>query len=110
MIKYLISGLILVLLLACSVSGNLSRKYEGKGVELLYRDMGEPKNMITLDNGNRLFIYEKETFVRQTEIGVGRGTLDPRVSPSFEKVEVSRFEVDNKGIIVRTEYEKKIKK
>jgi len=110
MVKYLISGLILVLMLACSVSGNLSRKYEGKGVELLYSELGEPKNTIDLKNGNRLFVYEKETIVKQTEIGMGRGTLDPRISPSFMKVEVSKFEVDNKGIVVRTEYERRIEK
>lgn len=110
MVKYLISGLIFVLMLACSVSGNLSRKYEGKGVELLYRELGEPKSTIDLKNGNKLFVYEKETFVKQTEIGMGRGTLDPRISPSFMKIEVSRFEVDNKGIVVKTEYEKRIEK
>jgi len=102
------SVLFLALLLSCSVSNGLSRKYEGKGVEVLYREFGAPKITVDLENGNRLFVYEKETFVKQTEIGMGRGTLDPRISPSFVKVEVSRFEVDNKGIIVRTEYEKKV--
>ena len=110
MVKYLISGLILVLMLACSVSGQLSRKYEGKGVEILYGELGQPKKTLTLDNGNRLFIYEKETFVKETAIGTGRMNLDPRVSPSFMKIEISRFEVDNKGIVVRTEYEKRIQK
>jgi hypothetical protein len=108
MVKYLLSGLILVLLIACSVSGNLSRKYEGKGVENLYRDLGEPKSTVALENGNRLFVYEKDIFIKETEIGTGRGTLDKRVSPSFMKVEISRFEVNNKGIVVRTEYEKKV--
>jgi hypothetical protein len=109
MVKYLLAGLILVLFVACSMSGKLSKKYEGKGVELLYRDLGEPKSTVVLDNGNRLFVFEKKTFVRDTEIGTGRMNLDPRVSPSFVKVEVSRFEVDNKGIVVKTEYEKRIK-
>ena len=109
MVKYLLSGLFLVVVLACSISGQLTRKYEGKGVELLYRDLGNPQKTLNLDNGNRLFVYEKETYVRQTEIGTGRGTLDPRVSPSFIKIETSRFEVDGKGIVVRTEYEKRLK-
>jgi len=94
--------------MACSVSGKLSRKYEGKGVEVLYSELGEPKKMLTLENGNRLFVYEKEVYIKETVIGTGRGTLDPRVSPSFVKVEVSRFEIDNKGIVVRTEFEKRI--
>ena len=109
MVKYLLSGLFLVVVLACSISGQLTRKYEGKGVELLYRDLGNPQKTLNLDNGNRLFVYEKETYVRQTEIGTGCGTLDPRVSPSFIKIETSRFEVDGKGIVVRTEYEKRLK-
>jgi hypothetical protein len=46
--------------------------------------------------------------VKETVIGTGRGTLDPRISPSFTKVEVSMFEVDNKGIVVRTAFEKRI--
>jgi len=108
MVKNLLSILLFVLVMGCSVSSNLSKKYEGKGVELLYRDYGEPKETLNLENGNRLFVYEKETFVRQTEIGMGRGTLDPRISPSFIKVEISKFEVDNKGIIIRTEYKKQI--
>lgn len=108
MVKYLISGLILVVLIACSMSGNLSRKYVGKGVEKLYSELGEPKKTLTLENGNRLFVYEKEVYVKQTVIGTGRATLDPRVSPSFVKVEVSRYEVDKQGIVVRTEYEKRI--
>jgi hypothetical protein len=90
------------------MSGKLSRKYEGKGIEVLYREFGAPKSTTVLENGNKLYVFEKETYVKETQIGTGRGTLDPRVSPSFVKVEVSRFEVDNKGIIIRTEYEKKV--
>lgn len=84
----------------------LSGKYEGRGVEALYAEMGEPKMKEAMDNGNTLFIYEKETLVKQTTIGTGRMTLDQRVSPSYIRVERYVFEVDNQGIIVKTDYKK----
>jgi hypothetical protein len=108
MTKFLMLFMLVSLLAACSISGKLSRKYEGKGVETLYREFGEPKNTLILENGNRLLVFEKEVYVKETVISTGRMTLDQRVSPSFVKVEVSRFEVDNKGVVVRTEFEKRI--
>jgi hypothetical protein len=108
MVKNIISFFLLALLVACSMSGKLSRKYEGEGVEVLSRELGAPKSTIVLENGNKLYVYEKETYVKETQIGTGRGTLDPRISPSFVKVEVFRFEVDSKGVIVHTEYNKKV--
>jgi len=108
MIKYLFLLSLLALLFSCSAPTKLSHKYEGKGVELLYKEMGSPKNIFEMDNGNRLFEYEKETFIKETEIGTGRGTLDKRISPSFIKVEMYRFEIDKKGIIVRSAYQKRI--
>jgi hypothetical protein len=103
--------LIIILLfvsIGCSVQRSLSEKYVGKGVETLYADFGEPKRLNNLENGHKLFIYEKETLVRETVIGTGEMTLDQRMSPAFIKVEVFQFEIDNHGIIVKTIYEKKI--
>lgn len=95
-------------LFGCSMQQQLSGKYEGKGVEVLYSQMGEPKMKEAMGNGNTLFIYEKETLVKQTTIGTGRMTYDQRVSPSFIKVERYIFEVDNQGIIVKSNYKKNI--
>ncbi|HQN94275.1 MAG TPA: hypothetical protein PLQ09_09145 [Prolixibacteraceae bacterium] len=100
----------LLFLAGCSTSARLSKKYTGKGIEVLYREMGNPVNTVVLENGNRIFEYEKETFVRQTEISTGRGTLDPRISPSYSKVEIYLFEIDKEGVIVRTAYKKQIEK
>jgi hypothetical protein len=108
MVKRLALIFVVVMMVACSVTSKLSHKYVGKGVELLYKEMGTPKSISKLANGNSLYAFEKETFVRSTEIGTGRGTLDPRISPSFAKVETFLFEVNNEGIIVDTEYEKRI--
>lgn len=92
----------------CTVQRSLSGKYVGKGVELLYADFGEPKRLDVLENGHKLFVYEKETLVKETVIGTGKMTLDKRMSPAFIKVEAYKFEIDNQGIIVKTIYEKKI--
>ncbi|HPS13602.1 MAG TPA: hypothetical protein PLB87_10005, partial [Prolixibacteraceae bacterium] len=87
-----------VLMFSCSVSSNLSRKYVGEGIEVLYRDMGSPKTIENLKNGNKLFGYVKETFVRETEISTGRGTLDKKMSPAYSKVEFFDFEIDKNGL------------
>ncbi len=95
---------------ACSVSQKVSSKYKGKGVEILYKELGSPKSVTEMDNGNKLFVYEKETIVRSTEISTGRGTLDPRISPAYSKVETFLFEVNSEGLIIDTGYEKRIEK
>lgn len=100
----------LILITGCSVSGRLERNYEGSTRDLLLTDLGEPKRIVKMDNGNELFIYEKETFVRETPIGTGRSTLDPRISPSFIKLEEFKFLIDSNGRILTTEYIKSIKK
>jgi hypothetical protein len=110
MVKKLIIIFVLALMVSCSMTSKLSNKYVGRGVELLYKELGYPKTVSEMSNGNKLFEYEKETFIRQTEIGTGRGTLDPRISPSFSKVETYWFEVNKEGIIVHTNYEKRIDK
>lgn len=106
--KKLLLGILIFVFFGCSVQRSLSEKHVGKGVELLYTYYGEPKRSEVLRNGNRLFVYEKETLVKQTVIGTGRMTLDQRISPSFIKVEVFKFEIDNQGIVVKAIYEKKI--
>jgi hypothetical protein len=97
-------------LLSCSPQAKLSKKYDGQGREKLLQTMGEPQQVVKMKNGNQLFVYRKETAVRETEIGTGDFTLDPRISPGFLKIEEYRFEVDSTGIIKNSTYEKMIKK
>jgi len=110
MVKKLILFFVIALMVSCSMNANLSRKYEGKGVEVLYKELGSPKSVRDLGDGTKLFEYEKETFVKETTFGTGRGTLDPKISPSFVKVETYWFKVDNNGIVVQTDYQKRIDK
>ncbi len=98
---------ILFILSACSVNRKISRQYEGQGRETLLSEFGEPSRVLELENGNVMFIYIKETVIKETEIGTGSFTLDPRVSPSFIKEEIYRFEIDEQGVIVDTQYEKR---
>jgi hypothetical protein len=108
MAKKLIIFFLAALLVSCSMNTGLSRKYEGKGVEVLYKELGSPKLVRDLGDGTKLFEYEKETFVKETEFGTGRGTLDPKISPAFIKVETYWFKVDKNGIIVQADYKKRI--
>jgi hypothetical protein len=110
MVKKLILFFVVVLMMSCSMTTKLSKKYVGRGVEVLYREMGNPQAESVMENGDKLLVYEKETYIKQTEIGTGRGTLDPKISPSFSKVETYWFEVNKEGIIVQTNYRKKIDK
>ena len=108
-IRYLAFVLALLVLAACSVEKRVARKYQGEGREVLFLDFGEPHKVVDLGDGVQRFIYVKEKFVRETEIGTGRPTLDPRVSPSFIKEETWRFDINAMGEIIQTSYEKKQK-
>ena len=109
MVKKIISLLILIGLLSCSVQKKIERSFEGKGRETLIKEFGEPQKIVPLEDGNQLFIYIKETFVRETEIGTGSFTLDKRISPSFIKEETYRFTIDKEGLITKVSYEKREK-
>lgn len=109
MVKYLLSLLVLTGLLSCSVQKKIERSFEGEGRELLMKEFGEPQQIIPMKNGEQVFVYVKETFVRETEIGTGAFTLDQRVSPSFVKEETYRFTIDKQGIVTKVSYEKRMK-
>lgn len=109
MVKYFLFFLMIFALASCSIDRKISRKFDGEGRELLLSRFGEPTKIITLDNGNERFIYIKETYIHETEIGTGGFTADPRISPSFVKEETYRFEVDPSGTIVNSSYEKRHK-
>lgn len=103
-------GFILVVffMFSCTLSQQVSNKYLGKGAEILYSDFGEPMKVLKTEEGNRVFVYQKETYVKETTIGTGRGTLDERISPGFIKIETYKFTLDKEGIIIDTDYEKEI--
>lgn len=109
MIKYILFFILITGLLACSVERKLARNFEGEGREKLFQEFGEPFKIVNLENGNQRFIYIKESFIKETEIGTGRFTMDTRMSPSFIKEETYKFDIDKNGFILETYYEKKKK-
>lgn len=109
MVKYFLLFFVILVFCSCNVDQKISRRFDGEGRELLLREFGEPTKIIKLDNGNERFIYIKETYIRETEIGTGGFTMDPRISASFIKEETYRFEINQNGTIVDSSYEKKQK-
>ena len=109
MVKYFISLLVLTSLLSCSVQKKIERSFEGKGREALIKEFGEPQKIVPLEDGKQLFIYVKETYVRETEISTGSFTLDKRMSPSFVKEETYKFTIDEQGFVTKASYEKREK-
>lgn len=109
MTKYFLVLVLFTLFSSCSVQQKIERKYEGEGRESVLKTFGEPQKIIILEGGKQIFVYVKETFVRETEIGTGDFTLDKRVSPSFTKEETYRFLIDQQGIVQNVQYEKKTK-
>lgn len=105
--KIAFSLLFLAVLAGCSVANKVERRYEGQGRDILFHEFGEPHKIIELKDGNQLFIYMKETYVRETTFDAGRSaTLDPRVSPGFIKEETYRFTINEDGIITDANYER----
>lgn len=107
--KFILVNVLFLLIIGCSPSRQLARQYEGQGREKVIEAYGEPVRIFKNDLNLEVFEYIKETIVRETTIGTGRATLDPRISPGFVKVEIRRFTIDNKGIVLKTEYERLIR-
>ncbi|MDA3881007.1 MAG: hypothetical protein PF436_11520 [Prolixibacteraceae bacterium] len=101
---------VLTVFAACSVSKKIERNYMGQSRAMLLYDMGEPDRIVELENGGERFFYVKEEIIRETAIGTGKTTLDPRVSPGFTKIETYRFDINEDGFIVNTGYTKEIEK
>lgn len=109
MIKKVFIVLVAFALASCSVQRKLDRNLTGMGREVLLSQLGEPMRIVDLEEGSQMFIYVKETYVRATEIGQGKASLDPRISPGFVKEETFKFLIDADGIIQKSFYEKEQK-
>ena len=109
MVKYFLSLVMILLYSSCSIQQKVERQFEGEGREEVLKAFGEPQKIMNLEGGKQLFVYVKETFVRETEISTGDFTLDKRVSPSFVKEETFRFVIDQQGIVTDALYEKRTK-
>lgn len=98
----------LIILIACFYlagcsSLNKLKKTEGKPINSVISEFGEPTK-INMNTGDSLYIYEKTITLQSAEISKGQMTLDRMVSPSATKTEKITFKV-KKGIVVKVEKE-----
>jgi len=100
--------LVVFIFFSCGTQKKLQRSYVGKSSSVLSEDYGRPKTI--LDRGDdRVYIFEKITQLKSTEIAQGKLTLDPMVSPMVQKTELFYFTVKDGKIIeakVEEEYER----
>ena len=100
--KFIFVILIATVFLACGSQRSLQKAYNGKPVESLHKEYGNPSTVIE-QNGDSIYVFEKTQTLRSTEISQGKLTLDPIITPAVVKTERYYFTVKN-GIIttVRT--------
>ncbi len=100
--------LVIFIFFSCGTQKKLQKSYVGKSSSVLTESFGHPKTI--LDNGDeKVYIFEKVTQLKSTEIAQGKLTLDPMVSPMVEKTELFYFTVKDGKIIeakVEEEYER----
>lgn len=95
--------LIVFISVSCSTQKHLQKSYVGKSTSVLTEDFGRPKTI--LDNGDeKVYIFEKVTELKSTEISQHKLTLDPMVSPRAKKTELFYFTVKD-GKITKAKLE-----
>ena len=94
----------LLILLSCSTHKKIQKSLTGKPVAELQEELGKPKTILDQDDGNKMYVFEKMTELRSTEISQAKLTLDPMVTPMVKKTE--RYYVTVKdGIITKIRFE-----
>ena len=89
--------------ISCSTQKHLQKSYIGKSSSVLTEDFGRPKTI--LDRGDeKIYIFEKITELKSTEISQHKLTLDPMVSPRAKKTELFYFTVKD-GKITKAKLE-----
>jgi hypothetical protein len=103
-----ILALLLLFILACSTQKKLQRNYVGKPLSTFEADYGKPVAILERSDG-KVYVYERTEKLESTEIGQGKLTLDPMVSPEVIKKEKYYVRLKNKRIsevILENEYER----
>lgn len=89
--RYLIL-LLCITAVACSQQKKLHKKYVGKPETVLIQKFGNPKTIFDRQTG-KIYVFEKDTVLRSTEISQAKLTLDPIISPSVKKTQRMYFTV-----------------
>lgn len=93
----------MVISISCSTQKKIQKSYVGEPLIKLQEELGKPKTTFEQEDGT-MYIFEKETELRSTEISQGKLTLDPMVSPMVMKTE--RYYVTVKdGVITKIKLE-----
>ena len=98
----------LVFTLSCSLQHNLQRTYIGQPQKILEGKFGYPKTVLDQDD-KKVYVYEIIKDLKSTEIGQGKLTLDPIISPMVQKTERYYFTVKDgeiTGVRLEEEYER----
>lgn len=98
-------GLIVWLVIGCSVQRKLIREYKGKTQEELILDKGRPTRVETADGVRKINIYEKSTFLKAAAINTGQFQYDRFESPKTVKTEIYKFYINASGVIEDVRYE-----
>ena len=100
--------LIVFISVSCSTQKKLQRIYVGYPTSKLVEEFGVPKTVI--DKGEEeIYVFEKVSELKSTEISQGKLTLDPMVSPMVQKTEHFYFTVQN-GKVIKVKLEEKYKR
>lgn len=97
--------IVVFILFSCGTQKKLHKSYVGKPLSVLTENFGNPKTVLDR-GGEKVYIFEKITQLKSTEISQHKLTLDPMVTPVVQKTELFYFTVkDGKVIKVKLEEE-----
>jgi hypothetical protein len=86
MYKYLWLILI-VILVSCSTHKKIQKSFTGEPIAKIQEELGKPKTIFDQNDGSKMYVFEKMTELRSTEISQAKLTLDPMVTPMVKKTE-----------------------
>ena len=99
----IITTMALFLLSSCSTARLVRKTFTGQQISFVKKKLGQPIYNSEI-SGDSLYVFQRSEQLNSTEIGQGKMTLDPIVSPKVIKKERFYFTVRD-GIVVKTDYE-----
>ncbi|NOR76018.1 MAG: hypothetical protein GQ525_12790 [Draconibacterium sp.] len=100
--------LMVFFLFSCGPQKKLQKSYVGQPSFVLIENFGNPKVILERED-EKVYVFEKISLLKSTEISQGKLTLDPMVSPMVQKTEFFYFTIKDGKIIevkVEKEYER----
>lgn len=110
-IKFTFAVIMIILMFGCTIQfakdNNVSRAYEGRHIDEIAKQWGDPVKSFVAPNGNTVHVYYKADIKTQKEMIYGAYGSYSSIQPYITKVDVctTYFETNSSGIIVRHSYE-----